>query len=424
MAEDDQKYPVDEGEQEQSQSENVDRGGIESVSKKGPPGGKKGLIAIIGVTAIALVLVNWQTLFGDSQKNAEPKDSTQAVGVPSSASSESVADLQLPEPDKGESETKPKPDKKAKPKPPQPPSPRAKGGGKDKLTPAERKRQGGVFAHDGGSPSGGTGAAQQSQKRPDSGPGSPGYERMMRQVNNAGGTSPGGAGGGSRGGNNGGGSSRGAIQGELEADTLKVKKAKRLDNPTFTLTKGHFLDCALETAISSDVTGQVSCRLTRDVYSTNGKLVVLDRGSRIVGRYKGGMTKGQARLFVIWTRVETPKGVIMRIQSPGTGQLGRAGLGGRVDRHFWQRFGGAILVSVIDDAGNYLANKAKEGDGNTFSFGNTQQASQGVAKTIVERQIDIPPTLEKNQGDHLSIFVARDLDFSTVYDLRLQEGER
>jgi type IV secretion system protein VirB10 len=161
--------------------------------------------------------------------------------------------------------------------------------------------------------------------------------------------------------------------------------------------------------------------VTSDVYSTNGKMVLIDRGSRLVGQYKGGLTKGQARVFVVWERVETPEGVLVELDSPGADSLGRAGLEGRIDRHFWQRFGGAMLVSIIGDVGQYVANKGSSGNrGDTIQFGGTQTAGEQAATTVLEHQIDIPPTLNKNQGDNISVFVARDLDFSSVYDLRVK----
>ena len=179
------------------------------------------------------------------------------------------------------------------------------------------------------------------------------------------------------------------------------------------------LDCALETALSSDVPGMTACRLTRDIYSTDSKVLLLERGSKVVGQYQGGLKRGQARIFVLWTRVETPNGVIVNIDSPGTDALGRSGLDGFVDTHFWERFGGAVMLSLIDDVGTFVANKASgDGNNNQVQFGSTADAATQAAGIALENSINIPPTLLKNQGDHINIFVARDLDFRGVYDLK------
>jgi len=203
----------------------------------------------------------------------------------------------------------------------------------------------------------------------------------------------------------------------LKATKVKGARAGLLVDKNMFITQGTFIDCALETAISSDLVGMISCRMTRDVYSASGKVLLLERGSRIVGEYKGGLTKGTARVFALWNRVETPTGVLIDLASPGIGPLGRAGHGGFVDTHFWERFGGAILLSVIDDVGNYLSAQANNGNGNSISFGGTSEAAEVVAATALKNSINIPPTLHKNQGEHINIFVARDLDFRGVYEL-------
>lgn len=204
----------------------------------------------------------------------------------------------------------------------------------------------------------------------------------------------------------------------LKPTNIEGARASLLTDPSMFITRGTFLDCALETAISSDQPGMTSCRMTRDVYSTNGKVRLLERGSRITGQYQGGLKRGQARIFVLWNRVETPNGVIINLDSPGTDSLGRSGHSGYIDTHFWARFGAAIMFSLLDDAGTYLSNLAQNDDGDTINFGNTSDTATHAAGIALENSINIPPTLVKNQGEHISVYVARDLDFRGVYELK------
>lgn len=210
---------------------------------------------------------------------------------------------------------------------------------------------------------------------------------------------------------------QGDLADKMQPLRLSPAYAGTLHNRDMLLTQGSMLDCQLETKIITDQPGMTSCFLTRDIYSTNRRVVLLDRGSKVVGQYQSGIQQGQNRIFVLWTRVETPQGVIINLDSPGTGPLGEAGVGGWVDTHFWKRFGAAIMLSLIDDVGDFLSNKASEGEEDRITFENTSENSQEMASTALEHTIDIPPTLYKNQGERLSIFVARDLDFSGVYGL-------
>ena len=206
---------------------------------------------------------------------------------------------------------------------------------------------------------------------------------------------------------------------QLQATQLKGSVASHIVDPNLFITKGAFLDCILETAISSDVPGMTRCQLSRDIYSTNGKVLLLEKGSHIVGQYQNGLQQGVARIFVLWDRIETPNGVIIDLDSPGTDTLGRSGHTGFVDGHFKQRFGSAILLSLIGDAGSYAANKANSGDKNQIQFGNTIGSTKDLASIALQDSIRIKPTLLKNQGEHINVFVARDLDFRSVYDLQL-----
>lgn len=214
------------------------------------------------------------------------------------------------------------------------------------------------------------------------------------------------------------GSGSGPLAENLQPVRLASARAGMIPDRDLMLTQGSMIDCQLETKIISTVPGMLTCYTTRDIYSTNGRVVLLDSGSKVVGQYKGGMMQGQARIFVLWTRVETPTGVIINLDSPGAGPLGEGGLGGYVDTHFWERFGGAIMLSLIGDVGDFLSNKASGSSGqDRIEFSNTSDAGQDMASKALENTINIPPTLYKNHGDRLQIFVARDLDFRGVYSL-------
>ena len=208
------------------------------------------------------------------------------------------------------------------------------------------------------------------------------------------------------------------FDGLLRPTKLEGSRAGTLGNRDFIVAMGTSIPCVLETALASDQPGFTSCVINRDVLSDNGRVVLMEKGTQVVGEYRGGLQRGQKRLFVLWNRAKTPKGVIVTLASPATDVLGRAGVDGHVDTHWWERFGSALLLSIVGDATSYANSRLQDSD---VDAQKTASAGQQAAAIAVEQSINIPPTLNKHQGEPVSIFVARDLDFSSVYRLRVTE---
>lgn len=201
----------------------------------------------------------------------------------------------------------------------------------------------------------------------------------------------------------------------LRPSVTPAVQAQVLPTRRMLLPKGAFLDCTLETALDSTLPGMTTCILATDAFSADGSVVLLERGTKLVGETRGQVRQGSARVYVLWTEARTSEGVVVPLASPGTDELGRSGLPGRVDRHFMERFGAAILVSVID--GVIQAEVAsRRGDGSTVVV--DPSGSKDIMTEILRSTINIPPTVVKPQGDRIQVLVARDLDFRSVYELR------
>ena len=206
---------------------------------------------------------------------------------------------------------------------------------------------------------------------------------------------------------------------KLKPTPIEGVRAARLPNRNLLVTQGSSIPCVLETAMSSDVSGFVSCVVLRDVMSDSGNVVLMEKGTQVVGEYRGNVRRGSKRMFVLWSRAKTPTGVIVALASPATDALGRAGFDGDIDTHFWERFGSALLLSIVGDASSIGRQQLQDG---SIQINNTAGVTNTAAGIAVEQSINIAPTLSKNQGELVNIFVARDLDFSSVYQLNRIES--
>ena len=192
-------------------------------------------------------------------------------------------------------------------------------------------------------------------------------------------------------------------------------RAHVLPTQRLLLARGAFIDCTLETAIDSTLPGMTTCVMATDAFGVDGQVVLLERGTKLIGETRGQVQQGSARVFVLWTEARTPTGVVVPLDSPGADELGRSGLPGTVNNHFWRRFGAAILVSVIDGAVEGAAQSSRGGSGTVIV---DPSATQGVMTEILKGSVNIPPTVVKQQGDRIQVLVAHDLDFRSVYELR------
>jgi type IV secretion system protein VirB10 len=207
-----------------------------------------------------------------------------------------------------------------------------------------------------------------------------------------------------------------ALQTLLHAGVLSATRAQMLPTRRLLLSKGTFIDCTLETAIDSTLPGMTTCITATDTFGADGTVVLLERGTKLIGETRGEVRQGDARVFVVWTEARTPSGVVVRLDSPGTDALGRSGLDGTVNRHFWQRFGAAVLVSTID--GVVQSEVQSSSRSGTVVLDPT--ASQDVLNDMLRGTVNIAPTIRVRNGARIQVLVARDVDFRPVYELEPQ----
>ncbi|WP_218813804.1 TrbI/VirB10 family protein [Rickettsiella endosymbiont of Dermanyssus gallinae] len=215
--------------------------------------------------------------------------------------------------------------------------------------------------------------------------------------------------------------------GEVDANRQFLQQASTASNSNQTvqatkmgalnqlIAEGHMIHAILETAINSDLPGNLRAMIDQPIYSEDGSQVLIPPGSRLMGQYKSGMLQGQSRVFIVWTRLMTPDGVSLNLASPGVDSLGMAGMSAdTINHHFWQQFGTTALLSIlgvgtsnvgVDSNASYNASQA-------YRMAITNSFNQTAQQTLQAGMI--PPTLWVNQGSPIQVFVAHDLDFSAV----------
>lgn len=178
-----------------------------------------------------------------------------------------------------------------------------------------------------------------------------------------------------------------------------------LSNRSATVPQGTLIPAVLETGLDSTRPGLARAMVTRDVRGFDGTRILIPRGSRLIGEYRSDTQPGQKRALVNWIRLIRPDGVTIAIGSPAGDPMGRGGIRANVNTHFFQRFAGAILQSTLDIGVN-LASRSAGSPVIVALPGAVQNVSQG------NQSQQITPTLTVRPGTSITIFVARDLDFT------------
>ena len=205
-----------------------------------------------------------------------------------------------------------------------------------------------------------------------------------------------------------------SIDQSLQPSKLQPMQASFRPNRHYLLSRNTMIRCGQATEIRTDRPGLIGCPIAQDVWSDDGTTLLVRKGAMAKGEQRDAVLQGQGVIGAIWDEIDDGD-VHIPLNSPATDPLGAAGIPAYVDEHFWQRFKGALMVSLIGDFGQALANKAT-GSGQTITFSNSSNATQDVAAETLRSTINIPPTAYSNQGSVINIFVARDIDLSGVYE--------
>lgn len=229
-----------------------------------------------------------------------------------------------------------------------------------------------------------------------------------------------------------------ALASALQGTLTPSVSASAIRNPSLTLAKGTLPDCALVTAILTDQPGFLKCILGAPVMSMDGKVTLLDTGTTMEGEYTQGLQAGQKAIFTLWTRAVTPNFVTVQLNSPGTDPLGRAGTSGYIDNKWFERYAGAVFFSLFEDLKEYAIARddqraseraaAASNGGTTYNIGgnqgslsqlnNTGSTTKSIVEEMLKQGSQVKPSLYKNQGEIIKIYIARDVDFSSVYELQ------
>jgi type IV secretory pathway VirB10-like protein len=185
---------------------------------------------------------------------------------------------------------------------------------------------------------------------------------------------------------------------------------------------GAIIPATLITGIDSDLPGQIQALVSQNVYdSKTGNNILIPQGSKLLGTYDSQVAYGQSRVLIVWTRVIFPNDQYIDLEGmPGADLSGFAGLHDQVDNHYFRIYGSALLMSLFS-AGMQLS----QPNNNTSNGAPTNQQiiasamGQQLGQTsteLIQKNINVQPTINIRQGDNFNVLVTRDIPFTGPYN--------
>jgi type IV secretion system protein TrbI len=206
---------------------------------------------------------------------------------------------------------------------------------------------------------------------------------------------------------------------------LKAGPEKEIYNPhalerpasPHQLMAGTVIAASLISGLNSDLPGFVIAQVTEHVYdSVSGRTLLIPQGSRLIGRYDNVVAFGQDRALVVWQRLIRPDGSSVLIDNlPATDASGYAGLADSIDLHTFKLLKGVALATLLG-VGTELALGASDNSLIKALQQATQTTANRAGQRLIERQLDVGPTLTVRPGWPLRVIVHKDIVLTPYAD--------
>jgi type IV secretion system protein VirB10 len=194
---------------------------------------------------------------------------------------------------------------------------------------------------------------------------------------------------------------------------------------TYAVMAGSIIPASLITGLNSDLPGATIAQVTENVFDTvTGEHLLVPQGTRLVGKYDSVVAFGQKRALVVWSRLILPNGNSIVIENlPATDVAGYAGLEDEVDFHTWQLLKGVALASLIG-VGTQLSIGNNQNDLVTALRQSVQQSTNQAGQRLVERELDVQPTITVRPGWPLRVIVSKDLVLKPYQEIQTGQTAR
>ena len=189
----------------------------------------------------------------------------------------------------------------------------------------------------------------------------------------------------------------------------------------FLLKRNTIFHCIPEQPLDSDVPGPIGCTVAEDVMSADGSVVLIEKGSSVDGEVTRAPNAGSDRMFVEFDEILTLSGIPIYLSGTGGDTLGTSGVDGAVNEHLWRKIRAAVLLAAVQVAGQVAENESQKANNLNLNVGSS---GESLADQAFAHDINIAPTLYRNQADPITVTVRQDIPMDDAYRLVARDGGR
>lgn len=182
----------------------------------------------------------------------------------------------------------------------------------------------------------------------------------------------------------------------------------------FLLKRNTIFHCIPERPLDSDVPGPIGCTVAEDVMSADGSVVLIEKGSSVDGEVTRAPNAGSDRMFVEFDEVLTLSGIPIYLSGTGGDTLGTSGVDGVVNEHLWRKIRAAVLLAAVQVAGQVAENESQKSSNLNLNVGGS---GESLADQALQHDINIQPTLYRNQAQPITVTVRQDVPMDDAYRL-------
>lgn len=188
-----------------------------------------------------------------------------------------------------------------------------------------------------------------------------------------------------------------------------------------TLWQGTIFEATLTSELNTDLPGEITARIAKNIYSSqDGRYLLIPQNSIVYGTYNSSISYSQNRVQVAWHTLIRPDGYQIDLGSMnGTDAKGASGLKGHVNDHPMAYLKAIGLMSVFSIVNSEFSKSVGETQNEYVQniLANSQNVTVELGEKLIDRAMNVQPTIKIKSGTKINIVVSQNLSLPPCEDI-------